>query len=120
MLLFDLAVLHGQSDERAFGLLARSYDTSPSEAWISIRRINVALPLLFQMGDGLRNTVLSEFQRLIRSGFVQETARSYSQSSAPVRSALETRIEQLTAAEQKAFSAALQDLQLKSNRGEAG
>jgi hypothetical protein len=120
MLLFDLNALYGQTDEKSFDLLKMSYDTSPNEAWISIRRLSVALPLLFVMRDALRDTVLSEFQQLIRSGFANEAARSYSMSSALVRSSLQTRIEQLTAAEQDAFSSALKNLQSKSDHRATG
>lgn len=112
MLLFDLDVMHGQANEQSFGLLAMSYETSPNEAWISLRRINIALPRLLFMGDSLRDSVVSEFQQVIRNGFVEEAARSYALSSKPVQLALQSRIEQLGAPEQQAFSTALHKLQL--------
>jgi len=42
----QLEVLHGRLNEQSFNLLAMSYETSPNEAWISIRRIIVATPLV--------------------------------------------------------------------------
>ncbi len=46
LLLFGLESQHGRLDERTFDLLSMSYETSPHEAWISVRRIIIALPVL--------------------------------------------------------------------------
>jgi hypothetical protein len=112
LVLFNLSLLHGQLDEQSFKLLARSYQTAPNEAWISIRRITVAMPVVFLVAEPLRKAILFEFQQLIRNGFVENAARSYSSSSPTIRSALDVRIEQLDASQQKAFSEALRKLRL--------
>ena len=110
LLRFSLEVMHGRLDQQSLNLLAMSYETSPNEAWISIRRIIVALPLVLIASGPLRDKILSEFQSLIRDGFVDVAARSYRAASEPVRSLLQTQIEQLTRPQQKAFSEVLQRL----------
>ena len=110
LLLFNLEVLHGQLNEQSFNLLAMSYETSPNEAWISIRRIIVAVPLVLLTSGSLRKAILFEFQELIRNGFVDYAARSFSLSSETVRSALQAQIDQFSPPQQKAFSEALQKL----------
>ncbi len=108
LLLFDLAVLHGQVDDQSARLLAMSYETSPNEAWISIRRTAAALPIVPLLSEPLRKAVISEFQQLIRFGLVDDAARSYARSPGAVRAALQSEIEQLSGEQQRAFWSALQ------------
>ncbi len=108
LLAFNLEALHGRLNEQSFGLLDMSYDTSPNEAWISIRRIIVAMPVVVIAPEPLRQKILFEFQQLIRNGFADDAAHSYSTSSGPIRSLLETQVERLDPPRQKQFSNALQ------------
>jgi hypothetical protein len=108
LLLFQLEVLNGHLDERSFGLLAMSYETSPNEAWISIRRILVAMPLVLVAPETIRQKILTEFQLLTRHGFVDAAARAYLGAPGPARSLLQSRIEQLNKDQQAAFSNTLQ------------
>jgi len=98
------------ANERSFNLLAMSYETSPNEAWISIRRIIVAMPLVLAAPEPVRQRILFEFQQLIRNGFDDDAARSYVTAPGSVRSLLQTQIEQLDLPRQKKFSDALQRL----------
>jgi hypothetical protein len=107
LLMFDLEVLHGRLNEQSFNLLAMSYDTSPNEAWIAIRRIAVAMPLVLGAPEPLRRRILFEFQQLIRNGFVGDAARAYSAASGSIRPLLQTQIEQLDPDQRKSFSDAL-------------
>jgi hypothetical protein len=107
---FNLEVLHGRLNERSFNLLAMSYQTSPNEAWISIRRNIVAMPLVLAAPEPVRQKTLFEFQQLIRNGFEDDAARSYLTASASVRSLLQTRVDQLELPRRKKFSDALQRL----------
>lgn len=107
LLAFNLEVLHGQLNEQAFDLLAMSYETSPNEAWISLRRILVTLPLVLTAPETLRQKILFEFQQLVRNGFVDDAARFYLKASGSIRSLLKTQIEQLDPSQQKNFSNAL-------------
>jgi len=109
-LAFNLEVLHGRLNEQSLNLLAMSYETSPNEAWISIRRIIVAMPLVLAAPEPVRQKILFEFQQLIRNGFVDDAALSYSSASGAVRSLLQTQIEQVDARQQKNFSNALQKI----------
>jgi hypothetical protein len=108
--LFNLEVLHGRLNEQSFDLLGMSYETSPNEAWISIRRMTAAAPLILIAPEPLRQKILFEFQQLIRYGFEIEAARCYFAASGSIRSLLQTRVEQLDPPRQKAFSDALQKL----------
>ena len=110
LLVFDLEVLHGRLNEQSFELLAMSYETSPNEAWISIRRIIVAMPLVLVAPEPVRQKIIFEFQQLIRNGFVDDAARCYFTASSSIRSLLQTQIEQLDLPRQKTFSDALQKI----------
>jgi hypothetical protein len=110
LLAFDLQVLHGRLNEDSFNLLAMSYETSPNEAWISIRRFVVAMPLVLMAPARVRKEILFEFQQLVRNGFVDIAARSYLAAPGSIRSLLQTQIDQLDLPKQKAFSDALQKL----------
>jgi hypothetical protein len=103
LLAFSLDVMHGRLNEQALNLLAMSYQTSPNEAWIAIRRIMVAIPLVLIMPDRLKEEVLSEFQQLVRDGFAREVALPYSSASASIRALLQARIERLAPGQQKQF-----------------
>jgi hypothetical protein len=85
-----------------------SYETSPNEAWISIRRILVAMPLVLVAPESTRQKILTEFQLLTRHGFVDAAARAYLGAPDRARSLLQSRIEQLNKDQQAAFSNALQ------------
>lgn len=107
---FNLEVLHGRLNEHSFNLLDMSYETSPNEAWISIRRIIVAMPFVLVVSEPIRQKILSEFQQLIRNGFVDTAALSFSSASGAARSLLQTQIEQVDPGQQKNFSNALQKI----------
>jgi hypothetical protein len=102
LLLFSLEVMHGGLNSQAFDLLSMSYQTSPNEGWIAIRR-TIAIPLVQQMPDPLKQQVLDEFQQLVQNGFVHEAALSYSTASASIRSLLQSRIERLDLRQRTAF-----------------
>ena len=108
LLVFQLEVLKGVLSEHSFDLLAMSYETSPNEAWISIRRNLVAMPLVLVAPEPTREKILNEFQLLIRYRFLNVAARAYLGAPEAARSLLQTRIEQLDDSQQKAFSDALQ------------
>jgi hypothetical protein len=110
LLAFNLEVLHGRLNAQAFGLLAMSYQTSPNEAWISIRRNIVAMPLVLVAPEPVRQKIIFEFQQLIRNGFAEDAARSYLAASLSIRSLLQTHIEQIDLPRQKIFSDALRKL----------
>src|SRR5438270_12087192 len=108
LLAFQLKVLEGALDQHSFDLLAMSYETSPNEAWISIRRILAAMPLVLVAPEPTRQKIFKEFQWLVRVGFLDVAARAYLGAPAPARALLQRRIEQLDGSKQKAFSDALQ------------
>jgi len=110
LLLFGMEIEHGILDEHSFDLLAMSYETAPNEAWIAIRRIVVAMPVVRVAPEPIQQKVLMEFQDLIRHGFVEASARTYWDASASTRSLLQSRIDQLDPRSQRNFSDALQKL----------
>jgi hypothetical protein len=103
LLAFSSEIMHGRLNERSFNLLSTSYAVSPNEAWIGVRRIAVAIPLIMLMPESLRDSVLDEFQLLVRDGFAQDAARSYLRASGSVRSLLESRLQRVDARRQKQF-----------------
>jgi hypothetical protein len=111
LLVFGLEVGHGVLDEHSFDLLAMSYETSPNEAWIAIRRAQAATPLLVAAPALLQQKILAEFQGLVRHGFSEVAARCYLRAPDASRALLQARIEQLDTGSQKAFADALQRLQ---------
>jgi hypothetical protein len=115
LLAFDLEVLHGRLNEQSFKVLATSYETSPNEAWLSIRRLNVAMPLVLIAPDLVRKKILYEFQQLIRNGFLEEAARSFVNATGPVRTLLQTQVQELNPPRQEAFTAALQKLRSQAS-----
>jgi len=108
LLAFQLEVLQGALNQHSFDLLTMSYETSPNEAWISIRRILVAMPLVLVAPEPARQKILNEFQSLVRYGFVDVAARAYLGAPEPARALLKARIEQFDSSMQKTFSDALQ------------
>jgi hypothetical protein len=110
LVLFGLQTAHGVLDEHAFDLLAMSYQTSPNEAWIAVRRILLAVPVLRSAPGPMREKILAEFQNLIVNGFVDMPARAYQNAPEMVRQELQARVEQLDTRKQKSFTAAVQKL----------
>ena len=108
LLLFGLEVEHGRLDTHAFDLLAASYDTSPHEAWVAVRRILIGVPVVLSAPEPIRQRILAEFQDLVRHRFLETPAHAYAKAPAPVRDLLLSRIEQLDLPSQKAFAEALQ------------
>lgn len=108
LVLFGLETGHGVLDQRAFDLLAMSYETSPNEAWIATRRIALAVPVVVSAPEPMQQRILGEFQDLVRNGFVELPARAYLHASGPTRALLQSRIDLLDTSRQNAFSDALQ------------
>jgi hypothetical protein len=107
LLLFGIQVEHGRLDDRSFDFLAISYETSPNEAWIGVRRMAVALPVVLAAPEPVRKKILAEFQNLVRNRFLEIPASSYLNARAPLRALLQSRIEELDPLSQKAFFEAL-------------
>jgi hypothetical protein len=107
LLLFGLENEHGLLDDRTFDLLAMSYETSPNEAWIAVRRTVVAVPVILAAPEALRERILNEFQALVKHHFVEMPALAYFNASPRIRSMLQTRIDELAAGEKAEFAQAL-------------
>jgi hypothetical protein len=103
LLLFGLEVMHGRINNHVFELLAASYETSPNEAWIGLRRVTVATPVLLSAPEAIRKKILDEFKNLIRRGFMELPARAYLAAPASVRGLLQSRIDELDPLQQKSF-----------------
>jgi hypothetical protein len=110
LLLFGMEAEHGILNEHSFDLLAMSYETAPNEAWIALRRIVVAIPVVRLARDPIQQEVLDEFQRLITTGFVEMPARSYLNASPLTRSLLQSRVGRLDSLSREKFSDTLQKL----------
>uniref|UniRef100_E6VP87 Uncharacterized protein n=1 Tax=Rhodopseudomonas palustris (strain DX-1) TaxID=652103 RepID=E6VP87_RHOPX len=110
LVLFGLAVQDGRLDPGAFALLDRSYDTSPREAWLAVRRIAIAAPVASLAPEATRGKIASEFRRLLLDGYVELPAQSYARSHQGVRELLDAEIQQLDVRTQSRFKAAVAKL----------
>ena len=110
LVLFGLQTAHGVLDEHAFDLLAMSYQTAPNEAWIAVRRILLAVPVVRSAPGPMQDTILAEFQNLVANGYVDMPARAYQNASEAVRRDLQARVEQLDTRKQQSFADAVQKL----------
>ena len=109
-MLFGLQTAHGVLDEHAFDLLAMSYQTAPNEAWIAVRRILLAVPVVRSAPRPIQEMILAEFQNLIANAYFDMPARAYQNASEAVRKDLQARVEQLDTRRQKSFADAVQKL----------
>jgi hypothetical protein len=107
---FNIRVVHGQLDDRTFQFLDMSYQTSPNEAWIAVRRNLVAMPFIEKAPPPLRDRVVNEFGHLVRNGYFDEAAQSYLAATNAVRLRLSTELEQTTPYDQKLLFSALETL----------
>ncbi|PZA12826.1 hypothetical protein DNX69_06430 [Rhodopseudomonas palustris] len=110
LVLFGLAVQSGRLGPDAFALLERSYETSPREAWIAVRRISIAAPVASMAPEATRSKILFEFRQLVRDGYVELPARSYVRSHQGVRDFLDTEVSQLDVHSRLRFKAAVANL----------
>jgi hypothetical protein len=110
LLLFGVETMHGRIDNHAFKLLEASYETSPNEAWVALRRTTVATPLLLSAPEGIRQKILDEFKNLIGRGFEEIPARAYLAAPAPAKKLLQSRIEELEPRRQESFARTVQKL----------
>ena len=110
LLLFGVESMHGRIDNHAFELLEASYETSPNEAWVALRRATVATPVLLSAPEGTRQKILDEFKNLIGRGFEEIPARAYLAAPAPAKELLQSRIEELDPRRQESFARMVQKL----------
>lgn len=103
LLLFGLEIEHGNFTAQVFDLLEMSYETSPNEGWLGLRRMTVAIPVLLVAPEPLQQTILTEFESLVRSRLVEIPAHLYFTVSAPIRALLESRINRLDDNTRKLF-----------------
>jgi muconolactone delta-isomerase len=104
LVLFSLEVTHGRLTDRAFKMLERSYESSPNESWIAVRRVVVAMPVILLVPEPLRSEILREFRSLIRNRLIDDAARSFVHASQRVRLLLLAEVGKLDVADQRAFS----------------
>lgn len=110
LVVFGLAIQHGLVDEHSFELLATSYETSPNEAYIAVRRVPLAIPVVGSAPEPIRRKVLTEFRNLVRGGFLDVSAATYLKAPQRTRALLQAEIGQLDARSQQRFSETLEDL----------
>ncbi len=102
--------MHGRIDNHAFEFLAASYETSPNEAWVGLRRLTIATPVLLSAPEAIQQKILDEFRNLIRRGFEEIPARAYLAAPASAQKLLQSRIEELDALRQESFAKTVQKL----------
>jgi hypothetical protein len=110
LMAFGLETQHGLVSHHSFELLTTSYETSPNEAWLALRRMTVSVPLVLMAPAPVQSKILDEYQNLIRHRFVDIPARTYLNASAAIQALLQSRIDQLDPLSQKIFSTELERL----------
>ncbi len=110
LVLFGIETAHGVLEPQTFALLANSYAYGPLDAWVGIRRMAVAIPLLLSLPDPLKARVLREFQDLVRGRFVEYPAAAYSGAPAPIRVLLDQQLNALEEPAQRYFRETLSKL----------
>jgi hypothetical protein len=110
LILFGLEMQHGERDRHTFDLLATSYETSPHEAWIGLRRAMVTIPMIRTVPDPLREQALAEFENLIHDKLPEIPARLYLGASDATRAILQPRIDRLDSNGRQAFASMLEQL----------
>jgi hypothetical protein len=110
LLLFGIEIEHGSLGSKAFDLLEMSYETSPNEGWLGVRRMTVAVPVMLAAPEAIQEKILAEFERLVTHRLVEIPARAYSSAPTPVRALLQSRIDKLDVSSRKVFSDALAQL----------
>jgi len=110
LLLFGLEVTQGRIGDHAFELLAASYETSPNEAWVALRRVTVATPVLLSAPEGIRQKILDEFKNLVRHRYVEIPVRAFLAAPASAQKLLQARIEELDTPSQELFARTVQEL----------
>jgi len=110
LLLFGVETIHGRINTHAFELLEASYETSPNEAWVALRRATIATPVLLSAPERTRRKILDEFGNLIDRGFEEIPARAYLAAPASARKLLQSRIEELDSRRQESFTNMVQKL----------
>jgi hypothetical protein len=109
---FNLRIIHGQLDVRTFQFLDTSYDTSPNEVWIAIRRLLAAMPFLDEAPPQTRARAASEFRLLVHNGLFDEAARSYLVASDSMRAMLMIELQEATQVERERLLRSLKSLDL--------
>jgi hypothetical protein len=104
---FWLRRLRGESADGGSALLRMSYWYGPNESWIAVRRNSVALDLFSALPSDLAEQALSEFVRLIRSGFYVEASNILSGPGWAIREQLLSRLVQVDEADRRGFARAL-------------
>jgi hypothetical protein len=112
MILFGSAVQAGKLDPAAFDLLRSSYDASPNEAWISIRRTALAVPVASIAPEPIQKKIVAEWRTLIESGYIEMPAQAYVRSHQSVRDLLDAEIERFDRSTRAQFRVAVHKLQL--------
>ena len=110
LIAFSQAVLSGKLDDDTLKMLSLSYQTSPNEGWISVRRNFVATPLIPILPPDLRDSAEQEFEQLVADGFEAEAAKSFVRAQPAVQTSLQARLQHLAPARQEAFQTAVHQL----------
>ena len=112
---FWLRGLSGMPVDTRSKLLSMSYATGPNEGWIAVRRNSLALGSFVPLPIELRKAALSEFARLVRSGFYRDAANILAGPGWAVRDQLLSQLVEINEAGRRSFAAALasRDIDLK-------
>jgi hypothetical protein len=113
LLMYNTELVHGRSNDASLKFLKMSYDSSPHEAWISVRRNPVAVASLLVASAPLRDQIVAEFLHLIRDGFSDAAAVSYAGAAERGKALLLTHLDNLDPAQRAAFDDVVRKIQIR-------
>ncbi|RXH41882.1 hypothetical protein XH94_04235 [Bradyrhizobium zhanjiangense] len=74
LLLYSVEIARGGFGSDSMRYLDQSYTAGPYEGWIALRRNRLALAAFPAFSDAMRSEVLSEFEKMVDDGFIDEAA----------------------------------------------
>jgi hypothetical protein len=99
--------LGGDAPNSSDGFLRMSYRLGPNEGWVAVRRNRLALGSYSSLPDDLAENAVSEFIRLVRSGFYLDAANTLIASSGILREKLLSRLAAVPEATRRQFASVL-------------
>lgn len=96
--------LRGDAVDHGSGLLRMSYELGPNEVWIVEKRNPVALSNWISLPGDLLEQALSEFVRLVQSGFYAEAANIVAGPGWPIHQQMLSRLAPLSEASRHAMA----------------
>jgi hypothetical protein len=95
---------------RYFDYLRLSYQLGPNEGWIALKRDGYAFSIFQRLPPALKQSTITEFARLLDSGFVAQTVAIFTGPGWPERDVILPRLKDVGERPRQAFATAVYKL----------